>query len=82
VSLALVGTTSIETGRGSVCSITGVAALAVASLAQSGTTAGLALEEEPAAPEPVEAPRPTREPRDHRPTGGKPHSGRGFRIKA
>jgi hypothetical protein len=78
VSLAMVGTTSIETGRGSVRSIAGVAALAVASLAQSETTPGLPLEEAPP-PEPVEPPRPTR---DHRPTGGKPHSGRGFRIKA
>ncbi len=80
VSIAMVGTTSIETGRGSVRSIAGVAALAVASLAQSEASAVPETEELP--PEPVEPPRPTREPRDHRPTGGKPHSGRGFRIKA
>ncbi|HSI06404.1 MAG TPA: hypothetical protein VLC93_18095, partial [Myxococcota bacterium] len=79
VSLAMVGTTSIETGRGSVRSIAGVAALAVASLAQVGTTVGLEAEEPAPPPEPVEPPRPTR---DHRPTGNKPHSGRGFRIKA
>ncbi len=82
VSLAMVGTTSIETGRGSVRSIAGVAALAVASLAQSETNARVELDEPPVPPPPVEPQRPAREPRDHRPTGGKPHSGRGFRIKA
>lgn len=81
VSLAMVGTTSIETGRGSVRSITGVVALAVASLAQLAARDDVP--EMPAPPEPPPPP-PTRETRDRggRPSGGKPHSGRGVRIKA
>lgn len=83
VSLAMVGTTSIESGRGSVRSITGVAALAIASLAQTARGEETPELPEPT-PEPPPPPPPKRESRDRsgRPTGGKPHSGRGVRLKA